>query len=367
MQRYKRSVQTNFGGGGLSAKMPLSDLMPLSAQIAGADPEGCIRWFPERAFDFGEDYSSSSDGRVGLGAAIDSVIIHQDPGHVGGVVWDAECILAHHIVEYAAAQPLSSLPRHASPPSLHGKKVIELGSGTGLSGIVAARLGASVVVLTELEDALPLLERNVHRNLTGSREGIDNGDGGGDETNVVVEELAWGAPLAGKAAGTLAPFDLILVADCVYVPGLYEDLKATITALGAPGSDVLVAFEQRRRDISPFFRQFDAPDAAPFEACASFSEEMGEQEAAPAAFPSGDALQPTPSQLGAAEAKKEETKYANIAPHQHQQRNRQRSAQCDHECNRAQDGKFRRSWVETPIAIQGRQLGRVHICHLVFE
>ena len=119
-----------------------------------------------------------------------------------------------------------------------------------------------------------------------------------------MEELAQGAPLAGKAA--VGPFDLILVADCVYVPGLYEDLKATITALGALLGDVLVAFEQRRRDISPFFRQFDAPDAAPFEACASFSEKWASKKQHQRR-PSGDALQPTPSQLGAAEAKKEET------------------------------------------------------------
>jgi len=49
----------------------------------------------------------------------------------------------------------------------------------------------------------------------------------------------------------------ILVADCVYVPSLYQLLRASIAALSGPGTEVLVAFEQRRRDVSPFFTLYD--------------------------------------------------------------------------------------------------------------
>ena len=79
---------------------PLSLLVPLEQQIAGLDPEGSIRWFPERAFDFFEDYHGGGGGASG-GPVVDTVVVEQDPGHVGGTVWDAECILAHHVIEYA--------------------------------------------------------------------------------------------------------------------------------------------------------------------------------------------------------------------------------------------------------------------------
>ena len=47
---------------------------------------------------------------------------------------------------------------------LENKHVLELGSGTGLLGLVAARLGAASVTLTDLPSELHLLRANVARN-----------------------------------------------------------------------------------------------------------------------------------------------------------------------------------------------------------
>ena len=63
-------------------------------------------------------------------------------------------ILAHRLVEcYGSVTKGSS----SQTGSLAGKRVIELGAGAGLAGIVAARLGAAVVVFTEIEKVLPHL------------------------------------------------------------------------------------------------------------------------------------------------------------------------------------------------------------------
>lgn len=43
-------------------------------------------------------------------------------------------------------------------------RVVELGAGTGLVGMLLARLGASVV-LTDLKEMLPLLQDNVDANV----------------------------------------------------------------------------------------------------------------------------------------------------------------------------------------------------------
>lgn len=42
-----------------------------------------------------------------------------------------------------------------------GQRIIELGSGTGVVGLVAAALGAQQVTLTDKQQILPLLKRNI--------------------------------------------------------------------------------------------------------------------------------------------------------------------------------------------------------------
>ena len=70
----------------------------------------------------------------------------------GIVLWPAAIALAHEV----ATRPLS------------GKRVLELGAGTGLPGIVAASLGAQVVQTDVHDVAMEVCKRNAeHNGITG--------------------------------------------------------------------------------------------------------------------------------------------------------------------------------------------------------
>ncbi|KAJ8260183.1 hypothetical protein GJAV_G00178030 [Gymnothorax javanicus] len=70
---------------------------------------------------------------------------------VAAPVWDAALFLC----------------RYLDHLDLKGKRVIELGAGTGIVGILAARLGAEVT-LTDLPHAVPQLQKNVSANMPPS-------------------------------------------------------------------------------------------------------------------------------------------------------------------------------------------------------
>uniref|UniRef100_A0A2P2K560 Protein N-lysine methyltransferase METTL21A n=1 Tax=Rhizophora mucronata TaxID=61149 RepID=A0A2P2K560_RHIMU len=93
------------------------------------------------------------------------------PGVTGSVMWDSGVVLGK-LLEHAVDSNMLFLK---------GKKVIELGSGCGLVGCIAALLGAQVIV-TDLPDRLRLLKKNMEANLR-------HGDEGGSAS---VKELIWG-------------------------------------------------------------------------------------------------------------------------------------------------------------------------------
>ena len=123
-----------------------------------------------------------------------------------------------------------------------GKRVIELGSGCGLCGLTAGSLGirygtlfsqliaaGAVVTLTDQEFVLTQLRLNVEANREVA-------------PRVNVAALSWGSDVSGLNP----PFDVVLMADLLYVDTLSEALCDTVTALSGPST--LVIFCNERRD-----------------------------------------------------------------------------------------------------------------------
>ncbi|XP_062605453.1 protein N-lysine methyltransferase METTL21D-like [Saccostrea cucullata] len=119
--------------------------------------------------------------------------IHQlEVGDVGCVVWDAALVLSKYM----------ETPDFKNGELLQGKKILELGAGTGCVGLIAAHLGAEVTI-TDLPEFVPLIEMNIEKNKSAIK------------GSARAQPLTWGQD-------TIADYyHYILLADCIY----YEEVK----------------------------------------------------------------------------------------------------------------------------------------------
>ncbi|XP_075546365.1 protein N-lysine methyltransferase METTL21D-like [Dermacentor variabilis] len=149
--------------------------------------------------------------------------IHQwTEGDVGCVVWDGALVLGKYIDHKNCLGEWDAK-----------KSVLELGSGTGIVGIVTGSFGNDVL-LTDLPQFVPLLEKNLEENRDCLR------------GKASVRTLEWGAP---PAPDMIAP-DVMLISECVYYEKAVEPLLKTMTALCGPNTEMLVSYEDRDNEAN---------------------------------------------------------------------------------------------------------------------
>ncbi|GAA6059721.1 hypothetical protein JCM10212_000249 [Sporobolomyces blumeae] len=164
----------------------------------------------------------------------------------------------------------SSLPSPTDrTPRRPRRTILEVGSGTGylgLSIVPSLDLERDEVVLTDLENVVPLLEKNLNeaetrwdrrsRRGSGTTEATDDRrlkrddeQGGVDAeglerrrwANVLIRSLPWGdsRALARLSQEGVRP-DVVLASDLVYFPFLYPPLLETLLGLTEPDLDEIV-------------------------------------------------------------------------------------------------------------------------------
>lgn len=139
------------------------------------------------------------------------------PGTTGAAVWNAGAYLA----DYLATAPAELLK---------GRNVVELGCGAGLCGVVAARRGASRVLLTDGSEAvLARAARNIERN---------GGGGAGDVLS--TKQLQWGSVLDDSLVGA---FDVVIGSDVLYQSSAWRPFAQTAIELLAPRGGTLILAE----------------------------------------------------------------------------------------------------------------------------
>ncbi|GAX73872.1 hypothetical protein CEUSTIGMA_g1322.t1 [Chlamydomonas eustigma] len=160
---------------------------------------------------------------------------------VGACLWEGELFLAAY---------LATLPVHR----FIGARVIELGSGPGLIGLMLAKLGAKVII-TDIQKVLSLAEHNVKLNglLVEQRRGAVSG-------YAEVQELEWGKEGYEQVVSSLAsaPVDWVLAADCCYIDNEGESPSTehfirTCHGLCGESTRCLVSFELRSNQVKSVF------------------------------------------------------------------------------------------------------------------
>lgn len=150
-----------------------------------------------------------------------SLSVDASPG-CGGIAWPAGQILATYLI-------------HKGPGYLRNKTVLELGSGTGLVGLIAGLLGDCRVWITDQSPLLPIMQRNVALNKV--------------DKNVTVAELNWGESIPSS----IPKPDVILAADCVYFEPAFPLLVETLDALAGEDTELLFCYKKRRKADKRFF------------------------------------------------------------------------------------------------------------------
>ncbi|XP_060067340.1 protein N-lysine methyltransferase METTL21A-like [Ylistrum balloti] len=134
---------------------------------------------------------------------------------IAAVVWDAAIVLCEYLEKNVEL--------------VNGKKVIELGAGSGIVGIVAALLGGKVTI-TDLDVALEYINEVVEENLR-DKPGLD----------VQVKGLDWTKDWSKFSAD----YDIVLGADIIYIEELFDDLLKTFLQICHENTVVVLSWRYR--------------------------------------------------------------------------------------------------------------------------
>ena len=133
-----------------------------------------------------------------------------------------------------------------------GTRILELGAGLGLNGILAHRLAPdSIVVVTDGDsDAMTLLRKNIAVNrLVGS-------DKNGENSTIYPKQLIWGLDQSKKflnessSSSSSSKFSVIIASDVIYASVVIDPLWETIRTLLTDDGVFWMAFAKRKVPVT---------------------------------------------------------------------------------------------------------------------
>ncbi|KAI9026440.1 putative methyltransferase-domain-containing protein [Phycomyces nitens] len=161
---------------------------------------------------------------------LNPIHLQQDlSGGCGGKTWEAADVMIEYLL----------WKKTQSESLFDGKRILDLGSGTGLVGLAVASAfpGAQNMTLTDQIPMMELMKQNIILN--------------GLEEKVDTQLLDWGTPLPDH----ILPLpDVILASDCVYLEIAFQPLVDTLLLLSKKETVIYLSYMKRRNADKRFFQ-----------------------------------------------------------------------------------------------------------------
>lgn len=119
----------------------------------------------------------------------------------------------------------------------NAENIISLGAGRALTAVTIAKLFNRQIVVTDLEENLPLIEESCELNEVSDM--------------ITISSLDWTENLNKEF--TDVQWDLIFVSDCVFWPQLHNPLVSTLHSLSHENTIILLCLTERLRTVQLFF------------------------------------------------------------------------------------------------------------------
>lgn len=168
----------------------------------------------------------------------------EDSGLMAHYLWDSGLLLS---------QLIAGSARHGHDPrwSVQGLHVLELGSGTGLVGIICGLAGAERTVLTDYpaSEILKNIRGNVATNIISRRQG--------SSTSVSVEAHKWGEVEDEFSKSNAHKFTRVIATGCLWLPEQHENIAKSMAHFLAKTDNaevwVVSGFFLGREKLARFF------------------------------------------------------------------------------------------------------------------
>ncbi|CAO3633269.1 unnamed protein product [Cunninghamella echinulata] len=180
------------------------------------------------------------------------IILVQDPhsNYLGGYVWLSSIVFCSYLDALHAIA-------HKKRGDCHEWIHLIMIKRVGLLGLMLHRLGVEHIIMTDIEELVPTLEKNVEANnilvhsITGRRENQTT-----DATKgITIEPLLWNDDEAIQHIKSDGKIDYILACDCIYSEASAMDLVATMDKLADPETVIVCLSELRNQAAQDKFME----------------------------------------------------------------------------------------------------------------
>ncbi|KAI9032700.1 putative methyltransferase-domain-containing protein [Phycomyces nitens] len=178
------------------------------------------------------------------------IVLVQDPhsSHLGGYIWLTAIVFCAYLESLCEKKE-----RHGWISLDRTKRWVELGSGVGLIGIMLRKMGIEDVMITDISELVPVMERNVEANGFTVKSVSGRRKNEASHTEVLVEPLLWGDGDAIEHVKSSGTIDYLVACDCIYSEASALDLVDTMDRLADETTTIICISEVRNQAAQDAF------------------------------------------------------------------------------------------------------------------